>query len=181
MENELHRVVDALPGLVWTALPDGHIDFLNQRWCADTGLSVDEAYGRGGRRRSTPQTCRSCSNAGDPCWLLASHVTWKRACGASMGSIAGSSAVLVRLPTHPDRSSPAAAWKTIPSWDGVSSDDQAINPALERFDARRIGATTTQIKASHAPFLSHPQEVARVIEAAARGSTVRTAQETTAV
>src|SRR6266487_1595176 len=59
MENELHRVVDALPGLVWTALPDGHIDFLNQCWCADTGLSVDEAYGRGGRRRSTPQTCRS--------------------------------------------------------------------------------------------------------------------------
>ena len=47
MENELSRVVDALPGLVWTALPDGHIDFLNQRWCEYTGLSVDEAYGRG--------------------------------------------------------------------------------------------------------------------------------------
>jgi PAS domain S-box-containing protein len=47
MENELSRVVDALPGLVWTALPDGHIDFLNQRWCRYTGLSVDEAYGRG--------------------------------------------------------------------------------------------------------------------------------------
>ena len=47
MENELRRVVDALPGLVWTARPDGHIDFLNQRWCEYTGLSVDEAYGRG--------------------------------------------------------------------------------------------------------------------------------------
>jgi PAS domain S-box-containing protein len=46
MENQLSRVVDALPGLVWTALPDGHIDFLNQRWCEYTGLSVDEAYGR---------------------------------------------------------------------------------------------------------------------------------------
>jgi PAS domain S-box-containing protein len=47
MEIELRCIVDALPGLVWTARPDGHIDFLNQRWCEYTGLSVDEAYGRG--------------------------------------------------------------------------------------------------------------------------------------
>ena len=33
VDNELGRVVDALPGLVWTALPDGQADFLNQRWC----------------------------------------------------------------------------------------------------------------------------------------------------
>ena len=46
-EDELIRVVDALPGLVWTALPDGHVDFLNQRWCEYTGLSVDESYGQG--------------------------------------------------------------------------------------------------------------------------------------
>jgi PAS domain-containing protein len=45
MGNELIRVIDALPELVWTALPYGHIDFLNQRWCEYTGLSVDEAYG----------------------------------------------------------------------------------------------------------------------------------------
>jgi hypothetical protein len=31
--NDLGRVVDARPGLVCTALPDGDIDFLNQRWC----------------------------------------------------------------------------------------------------------------------------------------------------
>jgi PAS domain S-box-containing protein len=46
MENELGRVVDVLPGLVWTARLDGHIDFLNQRWCEYTGRSVDEAHGR---------------------------------------------------------------------------------------------------------------------------------------
>ncbi len=39
MENELSRVVDALPGLVWTAAPDGQIDFVNQRWCEYTGGS----------------------------------------------------------------------------------------------------------------------------------------------
>ena len=47
MEIQLSRIVDALPGLVWTALPDGHIDFLNQRWCEYTGLSLDESRGCG--------------------------------------------------------------------------------------------------------------------------------------
>ena len=55
MENEISRVVDALPGLVWTALPDGHIDFLNQRWCEYTGLSVDEACGLGWQTAIHPE------------------------------------------------------------------------------------------------------------------------------
>jgi PAS domain-containing protein len=38
MENELSRVLDTLPVLVWTALPDGHVDFFNQHWCEYTGL-----------------------------------------------------------------------------------------------------------------------------------------------
>jgi PAS domain S-box-containing protein len=47
MENNLSSVVDSLPGLVWTAYPDGQLDFLNRHWCAYTGLSVEEAYGSG--------------------------------------------------------------------------------------------------------------------------------------
>jgi PAS domain S-box-containing protein len=47
MDNELSRFVDALPGLVWTALPDGHVDFLNRRWCEYTGLGLQEASGSG--------------------------------------------------------------------------------------------------------------------------------------
>src|SRR5579872_3395438 len=47
MQNELRRVVDTIPGLVWTARPDGHADFLNQRWCEYTGLSLEEACGWG--------------------------------------------------------------------------------------------------------------------------------------
>ena len=62
-----------------------------------------------------------------------------------------------------------AAWKTIPSWYLVSQDDKALNPDLERFYAKRMGAKTTEIKASHVPFLSHPAEVARLIERAAGG------------
>jgi PAS domain S-box-containing protein len=47
MDIELSRVVDALPGLVWTALPDGHIDFVNQRWCEYTNLGLEESRGCG--------------------------------------------------------------------------------------------------------------------------------------
>jgi PAS domain S-box-containing protein len=55
MENELNRIVDALPGLVWVAHPNGHIDFLNQRWCEFTGLGFDEAYGRGWQSAIHPE------------------------------------------------------------------------------------------------------------------------------
>lgn len=51
----------------------------------------------------------------------------------------------------------SAAWKTIPSWYIVSSQDRALNPELERFYAKRIGAKTIEIKASHVSFLSHPR------------------------
>lgn len=38
---------------------------------------------------------------------------------------------------------PSPAWKTIPSWYLVSSEDRAINPDAERFHAKRMGATTS--------------------------------------
>jgi PAS domain S-box-containing protein len=43
MEEEFSRVFDALPGMVWTALPDGHVEFLNRRLCEYSGLSLHEA------------------------------------------------------------------------------------------------------------------------------------------
>jgi pimeloyl-ACP methyl ester carboxylesterase len=65
----------------------------------------------------------------------------------------------------------AAAWKTIPSWYVVSTQDNAINPDLERFMAERIGAQTKKIKASHVSFISNPAEVAKLVEAAAAAAT----------
>jgi PAS domain S-box-containing protein len=47
MGTELSGLVDALPGLVWTALPNGDVDFVNRRWCEYTGLSEEQAYARG--------------------------------------------------------------------------------------------------------------------------------------
>ena len=62
---------------------------------------------------------------------------------------------------------PEAAWKSIPSWYMVAQEDKAINPDLERFYAKRMGATTSEIKSSHVAFVSHPREVTRLIELAA--------------
>ncbi|HEY6224157.1 MAG TPA: alpha/beta hydrolase [Gemmatimonadales bacterium] len=62
---------------------------------------------------------------------------------------------------------PEAAWKTIPSWYLVAQDDQAINPDLERFYAKRMNARVTEVKSSHVPFVSHPEVVVRLIEEAA--------------
>ena len=47
MKNELSSVVDALPGLVWTALPDGQVDFVNRQWREYTGLSLNDSCGEG--------------------------------------------------------------------------------------------------------------------------------------
>jgi pimeloyl-ACP methyl ester carboxylesterase len=60
------------------------------------------------------------------------------------------------------------AWKTLPSWFLVSTQDRMINPDLERFMADRIGATTVEVRSSHASPASHPDLVARLIRAAAR-------------
>jgi pimeloyl-ACP methyl ester carboxylesterase len=65
------------------------------------------------------------------------------------------------------QSVPAAAWRTIQSWYLVAQEDRAISPQLERLYAKRMNARTSEIKSSHLPFISHPQEVAALIEEAA--------------
>lgn len=62
----------------------------------------------------------------------------------------------------------AAAWRGIPSWYLVSKQDNTINPDLQRFYARRMGATVREIDASHVAFISRPNAVVKFIEQAAR-------------
>ena len=66
-----------------------------------------------------------------------------------------------------------AAWKTIPSWYIVSQDDKAINPDLERFYAKRMKAHTTEVRSSHVMFISHPVDVAKAIEDAAKSTSTQ--------
>jgi pimeloyl-ACP methyl ester carboxylesterase len=65
----------------------------------------------------------------------------------------------------------AAAWKTKPSWALVAAADQAINPEVERFGAKRAGATILEVEgASHAVAVSRPKLVAELIRDAVRAT-----------
>src|ERR1700748_67959 len=62
-----------------------------------------------------------------------------------------------------------AAWREKPSWMVVAGADRTINPDLERFYAKRAHSHTVEVAgASHSVYVSHPKEVADVIESAAR-------------
>jgi pimeloyl-ACP methyl ester carboxylesterase len=60
-----------------------------------------------------------------------------------------------------------AAWRSKPSFYAVSTEDRTINPDLQRFMAKRMGATTIEVKASHLSLISHPQEITDLILQAA--------------
>jgi len=66
------------------------------------------------------------------------------------------------------RNAPGIAWKSKPSWYIVAKKDRTVQPDLERFLAKRMGATTTEVESSHVPMLSQPKVVLEVIRSAAK-------------
>ncbi|MFF5635835.1 alpha/beta fold hydrolase [Streptomyces sp. NPDC012825] len=60
----------------------------------------------------------------------------------------------------------AAAWHDLPSWVLVSTQDRGIPPELQRFQARRAGSRTVEVRSSHLPLHSAPGSVASLIRAA---------------
>ena len=60
-----------------------------------------------------------------------------------------------------------AAWRSKPSFYAVSTQDRTINPDLQRFMAKRMGARTIEVQASHLSLISHPEEISRLIQDAA--------------
>jgi pimeloyl-ACP methyl ester carboxylesterase len=65
------------------------------------------------------------------------------------------------------------AWKSLPTWFLVAANDEAIPPAAERQFAARMGATTIEVPSSHVAMVSHPDEVAQLIETAAKAVQAR--------
>ena len=55
------------------------------------------------------------------------------------------------------------AWRSKPSWSIVATEDRTVHPDLERFAAKRMGATTVELNSSHVPMLSQPHAVLDVI------------------
>jgi pimeloyl-ACP methyl ester carboxylesterase len=60
-----------------------------------------------------------------------------------------------------------AAWRSKPSWYAVSTEDRTINPDLQRFMAKRMGAKTIEVKASHVSIISQPDTITDLILEAA--------------
>ena len=60
-----------------------------------------------------------------------------------------------------------AAWRSKPNWYVVSTEDRTINPDIERFMARRMGAKAVEVKASHLSLISQPDMITNVILEAA--------------
>ena len=60
------------------------------------------------------------------------------------------------------------AWRSLPSWYMVATNDEAIPPDAERFFAQRMGATTVEIESSHVPMVSHANAVTKFIVKAAQ-------------
>src|ERR1700722_947594 len=59
------------------------------------------------------------------------------------------------------------AWRSKPTWYIVASEDHTIQPALEHFMGQRTGGKVSEIAGSHLIFISHPDQVAAVVEEAA--------------
>lgn len=59
------------------------------------------------------------------------------------------------------------AWRAIPSWYVVATQDRIIPPAAERAMAERAGSTTTEIDSSHVVMMSQPKKVTAIIREAA--------------
>ena len=62
----------------------------------------------------------------------------------------------------------AVAWKTLPSWYLISTNDRMIPPSLQQMFASRMKATTISVPSSHASIVSHPLQVFELIQAAAK-------------
>ena len=60
------------------------------------------------------------------------------------------------------------AWKSKPSWYIVGKKDHTVPPDMERFVAKRMGATVYELDSSHVPMLSQPEAVLDVIRTAAK-------------
>lgn len=55
------------------------------------------------------------------------------------------------------------AWKSVPSWYLVTTQDKAIPPVTQRFMAKRAGAHVTEVKSSHVPMISRPKSVTKIV------------------
>ena len=186
MENQLRRIVDALPGLVWTALPDGHIDFLNQRWCEYTGLSLEEACGWGWQTAIHPddlprllERWRSMLASGEPSEMEArlrrfdGGYRWFLLCGSPLHDTTGQVIKWYGLSTDIEdrkRAEDAVKLASTQIVNGIPALVTVMTPAGELELANHLvmeyfGKTPEQLKEWVTSDVVHPDDLPKVIAA----------------
>jgi pimeloyl-ACP methyl ester carboxylesterase len=101
--------------------------------------------------------------------LDAFHATFAADMAAADSAVAGVSQRPIAAAAL-DEAAHAAGWKTLPAWYLVATADRVIHPETQRFMARRAGANTVEVDASHSVARSQPAAVAELIHTAARAS-----------
>jgi pimeloyl-ACP methyl ester carboxylesterase len=156
-------------GQIVTALGDEAPNVAVLVYIAAFGLDQGESLGALlSGRPATPALARMFTDSRGFGWLLeddfvnhfAADVdpTWARMMSAVQQALALSAF---------DDVMGVPAWKFLPTWYLVARNDEAIPPDAERLFAQRMGATTVEISSSHVAMVSHPAEVAALIEQAA--------------
>src|SRR6266702_1567857 len=103
VENQVTSLVDALPDIVWTALPDGNVDFLNQPWYDFTGLRVDHAYGQNWQAAIHPADLAELLDRWRAILASGEPGDWRRAYAASTESFGSFCSAPDRYVIHPGR------------------------------------------------------------------------------
>ena len=132
----------------------------------DAGESLDSLSKQG-----PPPAGASAVEADDKGYLWINREKFHRAFAADATNDEASVMAAVQKPLHVSGftgEEVVPAWKTIPSWYLVCTDDQMIPPPAQEFMAKRMGATVKSVASSHCPFVSHPEAVADIIALAAQ-------------
>jgi two-component system, sensor histidine kinase PdtaS len=148
-EDRLRLVIDTIPAMVFTALPDGSVDFVNQRWLQSMGLSLEDVQGWGWDHTIHPEDRARISD------------NWRSAMAAGE---AGENELRVR---QADGTYRWSLGRFVPlrdelgeivKWYGASTDIDDSKRAEER-----LKATTEQLRALSASLRSAREEESRRI------------------
>src|SRR6202023_76871 len=104
-EAKLRRIIDTIPVIAWSGLPDGSAEFWNRRWRDYTGICLENATGCGCRAAIHPEDLEQLKRSGTRTLLRERPASSKHACDVLMGSIDGSYFGTSRCGTSSARSS----------------------------------------------------------------------------
>ncbi|MEH2333781.1 alpha/beta fold hydrolase [Nostoc sp.] len=136
-------------------------------YAPDTGESLDDLNGR----FSTPSGSSHVRPVYNNQFLQVDPDIFQEAFAQDVDAVQARVMAAVQKPIaikNFDEKVTKPAWKSKPSWYQVSDNDRMISPELERFMAKRIGATVISLPSSHASMVSHSAEVANLIIEAAK-------------